>query len=139
MKVSRHLKLKIILAFSALYGFGGLYWISKTWLRVKGEFGEAAPHWLERTSAPLHVLSAFGFLFILGWVWSEHIHYAIKLNRHRKSGWAFLIFTTALALSGITLLYFGENKTIEQLHPLIGASLLPLLIFHWYSRKTKRA
>ena len=139
MKVNRSLKFKIIVAFTALYGFGSLYWISKTWMRVAGEFGEPTPHWLEKTSAPLHILSAFGFLFILGQVWSNHIHHAMRLKRHRASGWTFICITTALALSGVSILYFGQNKTIEQLHPLIGASLLPLLVFHWFSgRKKKR-
>jgi hypothetical protein len=130
------MKRVLIASFSTLYAAGMLYWLSKVFLKVQGEFGEE-PHLLEKAAGPIHLAAALAFVFVVGMVWAHHVGVALKLKRHRKSGWAIFAALGLLGGSGITILY-GTEKLIEYaqlLHPWFGASLLPFLVFHWRKRR----
>jgi hypothetical protein len=132
LKISRKLRLKLVISFGALYAAGLTYWLSHLFLRIRGEFGEE-PHWIERTAGPIHLAAAFGFLFVVGIVWSQHISPAWRTGRHRFTGWLFVALLLGMAASGITIVYGAEaiEKTAEKIHPWVGVSLLPLLAIHW--------
>jgi hypothetical protein len=135
IKVSKRLKRVLMISFSGLYSAGTAYWFSQKFLRKIGEFGEE-PHVLERFLGPLHLIAALLFIFVMGIIWARHVGTAIRLHRHRLSGWLFFACLGMLALSGITIVYAGEglSKIVEQIHPWIGISLLPILIYHWRYR-----
>ena len=133
MRVVNRLKKILRTSFSMLTGAGLLYWLARTWLRVKGEFGDE-PHWLEKVAGPIHILAAFFFLVVLGMFWSEHVRAAIRVERHRLTGWLFIGAIVGLALTGTGLLYIGRESVLTllgKIHPIIGASLIPILIVHW--------
>ena len=134
MKVTRSLKKLLRGSFTILYAVGILYWISRAWFRVSGEFGEPKPHLVERLTGPLHLLAATFFVFVLGLVWSQHIRVSLRVRQHRVSGWLFLILISVLILTGTVFVYFGQNtwtSLLELAHPILGAVLLPLLVLHW--------
>jgi hypothetical protein len=140
MKVAADLKRTLKFSFSFLFTAGITYWISRSWLRTRGDFGEE-PHWLEKISGPTHMVSAFFFLFVFGIVWIQHIRPAIRTNRQRFTGWLFAGMVTTMALSGVALIYVGNDAVLAllgKLHPIIGTSMLPILVFHWNRKKKTR-
>ena len=132
MKLPKAIKRQIRNSFAGVYVAGILYWISRLFLRHSGEFGEE-PHVLEKLSGPIHLTAGLFFLFTVGIIWSRHIQPNLKEKCHCKSGWLLLGFIGLLALSGVFNIY-GNLQLIQKMelvHPIIGASLLPLLVFHW--------
>jgi len=131
MKVSKRIKRLLAISFSALYAAGTGYWLSHLFLRKHGEFGDE-PHFLERALAPIHLGAALIFIFILGIVWEKHIRTALKIHRHRFTGWSFIGLLCFLSLSGIVIIYASEDwiKLAQKIHPWVGVSLLPFLLIH---------
>jgi hypothetical protein len=138
--VSKRLKRILLISFSTLYLAGLSYWLCHLFMKTRGEFGEES-HWLERVLGPTHLIAAMTFIFVTGIVWSQHIGFALKLRRHRFSGWMFIVLMGLLSISGITLLYGSESMIhlAEQYHPWFGAVLLPCLALHWIKRGKKNA
>jgi hypothetical protein len=132
------LKRLLLYSFSSLFAAGSLYWASRRYLRVAGEFGDG-PHVLERLTGPLHLVAAFGFLFVVGMLWTQHVTVAIRRGKHRPTGWLLVGMVVFLAISGVALVYGGEKmqRLGSQLHPYFGFGLLPLLAFHWAHKSEK--
>ncbi|MBC7690718.1 MAG: hypothetical protein H7222_03040 [Methylotenera sp.] len=138
MKVSRPLKQVLRYSFSGLYLAGSLYWLMKTWFRTPGEFGEPQPGITEKVAGPVHLLLAFTFLFVLGMVWSQHARFAVQIKKHRVTGWVFFGIIAGLAMTGVILAYVAQPDLIAvltKIHPILGASLLPVLLYHWHSSR----
>jgi hypothetical protein len=140
LKLPKRLKTLLILSFGSVYGAGTLYWISRLYLKTPGEFGPE-PHWLERLAGPIHVTAAFLFLFVMGMLWPQHVTPAIKLRKHRLSGWLLLAIMSALIGTGVTILYAGEAgmKLAGEIHPWIGQGLFATLLFHSLKRLKSKA
>ncbi|MGE0614927.1 MAG: hypothetical protein AB7P04_04750 [Bacteriovoracia bacterium] len=141
MIVTRALKRKLRYGFGALYLSGNLYWFARSWLRGEAEFGGQTISFWERFAGPAHMLAALFFIFVLGSIWSQHIRVELRGGHHRKSGWTFLALIVVLAISGVTILYGGQISFIDGVefaHPIVGASLLPVLVLHWKKPHAKR-
>lgn len=136
MKVAPALKRRIRWSFGSLYAFGTAYWLTRLFLRQPSPFGGEAPHPWEKILGPLHLAAALFFLFVLGIVWAQHASVSYRVGKSRGSGWAFLAWVTLLGISGIAMLYGSEDLIhfAERWHPWVGASLLPILLFHWFRR-----
>jgi hypothetical protein len=139
LRMAPKLKRQLVVSFSLLYFFGVLYWLSRLFLQRAGEFG-AEPHWLEKIAGPVHVSFALLFIFVMGMIWPQHVQPALRTKRSRISGWVFLAWMAALALTGVGVIYGTEQITnvLAWLHPWCGALLLPLLLAHWYGRSLAR-
>jgi fucose 4-O-acetylase-like acetyltransferase len=138
MKLSKRIKKILIISFSTLYSAGLGYWLSKLFLKRHGPFGDEA-HWLERYLAPIHLVAALSFLFVLGIIWERHIRVAQKLHKNRFSGWLFIFCILSLATTAVIMLYANEflGRWAEKIHPWFGASLLPIILFHGYKKYKK--
>jgi len=136
MTVSKKLKRLCLVSFSALYGGGLAYWLSRLFLRHAGSFGEEQ-HWLEKSAGPFHLVAAVTFIFVTGIIWARHAEYAVKLGKHRFSGWVFFAVLAFMLVTGVTQLYGNEYwiHRAEQLHPWFGVALLPILAIHWLKKK----
>jgi hypothetical protein len=132
MKVSQRYKRILRISFSILYLAGTGYYLTHTFFRVHNQFGdEASP--LERYLGPTHLVAAVVFIFILGMIWNYHVEPAIRIHRHRVTGWLFFTLIGLLILSGTAMLYGSEAliSFAEKFHPYFGLLLLPTLAIHW--------
>jgi hypothetical protein len=136
MTVSKRLKRLCLFSFTALYAAGLTYWMSRLFLRRSGSFGDEISG-LERGAGPVHLAAAVFFIFVIGILWARHIEYAVKLGKHRVTGWMFLAFIGFLAGTGICQLYGSEGLIhwAEKYHPWAGVLLLPPLVIHWNKKK----
>jgi len=126
----------MIISFASLYLCGSIYWLSRLFLKKYGEFGEE-PHLLEKLSGPIHLIAAFVFIFVTGIIWARHANPAMRLKRSRISGWLFYALMGSLAITGTVIIYGTETitKLVEQIHPILGVSLVPVLAFHWFKER----
>jgi hypothetical protein len=140
MKLPRRLMRILIASFGTVYLAGTLYWLSRLFLKREGEFGPE-PHWLEGLAGPIHVVAAFLFVFVMGMIWVQHIAPALKLKKHRWSGWLLLALMGGMMATGVTILYASEfgMKLAGQIHPWIGQALLATLLFHAFAHTVRRA
>lgn len=138
MKVPARLKKRLMISYGSLYLLGVAYWLSRLFFRKAGEFGPE-PRSIEKVLGPLHLTAAFGSILVLGMLWDPHIRAAIRTSRHRLTGWLPLGVLSALALSGLCVLYGSEAlvRFAEYWHPWIGASLGPLLLAHVFLKRVR--
>jgi hypothetical protein len=139
MKVNPRIKRILRFSFSALYLSGATYFIFHKFLRVHGEFGDS-PSLIERFVGPIHFIFAVTFIFVFGMVWNYHIEPAIRIHRHRFSGWSFVVLLSLLASTATVILYGNETwiGRAEFIHPYIGLLLLPNLFLHWNPKVIKK-
>jgi len=111
----------------ALWASGALWLLFHYFLRVPGDFGDAA-HPLESWWLRLHGLMAFASLVAIGSVLPIHARRAWQLNKNRRSGLAMKAYLLWLALTGYALYYFlGEsNEAWLPLAHWIAGLALPL-------------
>jgi hypothetical protein len=111
----------------ALWGSGALWLAFHYFLRVPGEFGDAA-HPLEGWWLRLHGLMAFAALVAIGSVLPIHARRAWQLNKNRRSGVAMKAWLLWLALTGYALYYFlsESNEAWLPLAHWIAGLALPL-------------
>lgn len=127
--------------FLGLWGSGGLWLLFHYFLRVTGEFGDAA-HPLESWWLRLHGLTAFAALVAVGTVLPVHARRGWQLRRNRRSGVAMKAWLLWLALTGYALYYF-VSETSEAWLPLIhwiaGLALPLAALLHVRRGYRKRA
>ncbi|MDP1864503.1 MAG: hypothetical protein Q8K52_11435 [Thiobacillus sp.] len=111
----------------ALWVSGALWLLFHYFLRVPGDFGDAA-HPLESWWLRLHGLMAFASLVAIGSVLPIHAHRAWQLNKNRRSGLAMKAYLLWLALTGYALYYFlsESNEAWLPLAHWIAGLALPL-------------
>jgi hypothetical protein len=139
MKVNPRIKRILRFSFSGLYVSGATYFVFHQFLRVHGEFGDE-PSSVERFVGPIHLICALLFIFVFGMVWNYHIEPAIRIKRHRFTGWTFIVLITLLGLTATVILYGSEAwiSKAESIHPYLGLSLLPVLFLHWNPKFIKK-
>lgn len=111
----------------ALWGSGALWLLFHYFLRVAGDFGDAA-HPLETWWLRLHGLMAFASLVAIGSVLPIHARRAWQINKNRRSGLAMKVYLLWLALTGYALYYFlaESNEAWLPLAHWIAGLALPL-------------
>lgn len=115
--------------FLALWGSGALWLAFHHFLRVQGEFGDAA-HPLEPWWLRLHGLAAFGALLAIGSVLPVHATRAWQLRRNRRSGIGMQAWLLWLAATGYALYYFASETNdawLPAAHWIAGL-LLPVVV-----------
>jgi len=139
VKVNPRIKRILRVSFSALYTSGATYYVFHQFLRVHGEFGDE-PHLVERFVGPIHLICALLFIFVFGMVWNYHIEPAIRIRRHRFTGWFFVTLLALLGLTATVILYGSEYwiAKAESIHPYLGLLLLPVLVLHWKPKFVKK-
>lgn len=110
-----------------LWASGALWLLFHYFLRVSGDFGDAA-HPLESWWLRLHGLMAFASLVAIGSVLPIHARRAWQLNKNRRSGLAMKAYLLWLALTGYALYYFlsESNEAWLPLAHWIAGLALPL-------------
>lgn len=111
----------------ALWGSGALWLLFHYFLRVPGDFGDAA-HPLEAWWLRLHGLMGFVSLVAIGSVLPIHARRAWQLNKNRRSGLVMKVWLLWLALTGYALYYFlsESNEAWLPLAHWIAGLALPL-------------
>lgn len=139
MKVNPRIKRILRVSFSALYLSGSTYFVFHRFLRVHGEFGDE-PSAVERYVGPIHLICALLFIFVFGMVWNYHIEPAIRIRRHRFTGWFFVTLLALLGLTATVILYGSESwiNKAEGVHPYVGLLMLPVLVLHWKPKLKKK-
>lgn len=123
---ARH-KRTLYAVFLTLWGSGVLWLLFHYFLRVQGEFGDAA-HPLESWWLRLHGLAGFAALVAVGSVLPVHARRAWQLDRNRRTGLAMKGWLLWLAVTGYGLYYFASEAS-EAWLPLthwIAGLALPL-------------
>lgn len=123
---TRH-KRALYAVFLALWGTGVLWLVFHYFLRVAGEFGDAA-HPLEFWWLRLHGLAGFAALVAVGTVLPVHARRAWQLGKNRRSGLAMKAWLLWLAATGYALYYFVSeaNEAWLPLAHWIAGLALPL-------------
>jgi hypothetical protein len=123
---TRH-KRALYTVFLALWGSGALWLLFHYFLRVAGEFGNAA-HPLESWWLRLHGLTAFAALVAVGSVLPVHARRAWQLGKNRRSGLAMKAWLLWLAATAYALYYFASeaNEAWLPLAHWIAGLMLPL-------------
>ncbi len=109
----------------ALWGSGALWLLFHYFLRVPGDFGDAA-HPLEAWWLRLHGLMGFVSLVAIGSVLPIHARRAWQLNKNRRSGLVMKVWLLWLALTGYALYYFLSESNEAWLpfaHWIAGLAL----------------
>ncbi|MDH3209754.1 MAG: hypothetical protein OEL91_05175, partial [Burkholderiaceae bacterium] len=124
---ARH-KLTLYAVFFALWGSGALWLLFHYFLRVPGDFGDAA-HPLELWWLRLHGLMAFASLVAIGSVLPIHARQAWQLGKNRRSGLAMKAYLLLLAATGYALYYFTSeaNEAWLPLSHWVAGLALPLV------------
>ncbi len=123
---ARH-KRALYAIFLALWGSGALWLLFHYFLRVAGEFGDAA-HPLEAWWLRLHGLAGFAALVAVGSVLPVHARRAWQLGRNRRTGLAMKAWLLWLAATGYGLYYFASeaNEAWLPLAHWVAGLALPL-------------
>ncbi|MHB1186809.1 hypothetical protein [Thiobacillus sp.] len=123
---ARH-KRALYAIFLALWGSGVLWLLFHYFLRVAGEFGDAA-HPLEAWWLRLHGLAGFAALVAVGSVLPVHARRAWQLGRNRRTGLAMKAWLLWLAATGYALYYFVSEANEAWLPPAhwVAGLALPL-------------
>lgn len=111
--------------FLALWGSGALWLLFHHFLRVAGEFGDAA-HPLEAWWLRLHGLAAFTALIAVGSVLPMHAQRWWQVGRNRGSGLAIKLWLAWLAATGYALYYFASEANeawLPAAHWIAGLAL----------------
>lgn len=109
----------------ALWASGALWLLFHYFLRVPGDFGDAA-HPLEAWWLRLHGLSGFAALVAIGSVLPIHARRAWQLKKNRRSGLAMKVYLLWLALTGYALYYFlseASEAWLPLAHWIAGLAL----------------
>ena len=121
---ARH-KRALYAVFLVLWGSGALWLLFHYFLRVAGEFGDAA-HPLEAWWLRLHGLAGFAALVTVGTVLPVHARRAWQIDRNRRSGLAMKACLLWLAATGYALYYFASEANEAWLplaHWVVGLAL----------------
>ncbi len=127
IRMGSHHKRSLYAIVLALWASGALWLLFHYFLRVPGDFGDAA-HPLESWWLRLHGLMAFASLVAIGSVLPIHARRAWQLNKNRRSGLSMKIYLLWLALTGYALYYFlsESNEAWLPLAHWIAGLALPL-------------
>lgn len=141
LRLSHRHRAWLYATLAALF-FSGVGWlIFQRFLRVPGEFGEAA-HPLESWSLKIHGAAAMLFLIMFGTLLPGHVRRSWHRKINRFSGAVFLSFNGLLILSGYALYYFGGESSravLSRAHWLAGLGYPLLLLWHiWKGRRERR-
>lgn len=121
---TRH-KRALYAVFLILWGSGALWLLFHYFLRVPGEFGDAA-HPLEAWWLRLHGLAGFAALVAVGSVLPVHARRAWELGKNRRSGLAMKAGLLWLAATGYALYYFASEANeawLPLIHWIAGLAL----------------
>ncbi|MBL7672254.1 MAG: hypothetical protein JNM39_17375 [Bdellovibrionaceae bacterium] len=86
----------------------------------------------------LHTLMTYIFIFIVGGISVIHARNGLKKNRNKVSGLMILTMTVLLVLSGLGVLYFGNENLISLssiVHILAGVQVSVFYFVHFFQKK----
>lgn len=86
----------------------------------------------------MHTTFSYLILALIGALSTIHMRAGVKTKKNYRTGFSLVALFVVLLLSGIGLLYLGDEDwivTASALHSGVGLSLLVILLLHYFNRK----
>ena len=132
MKMKPLLKNTVYITLFCIFISGMIFFYLDHFVRSQSEFGDTqvpAQIWVLR----IHSVASLWFLFLFGYLFSNHVIPSIKIGKRLYTGFLILALLAILSLS-VPALFYITNENIKQsvasIHSYIGFGLVGLFFIH---------